>query len=101
MFVIPAPVSIYPFSSVRHSQYLTSIEQCADITFVAEPVFMITDCVNSTGVGGEAINQNPSPTNGTPSTTSVHPSVSSTAAAVKLTGSVMAAGILAMFGFIL
>lgn len=101
MFVLPALVSIYSFSSLRYSQYLTSIKQCADITFVAEPIFMITDCANSTGVGGEAIAHNASPTNGTPSTTSPHPSATSTGAAVKLTGSVMAAGVLAMFGFIL
>lgn len=96
--------SIYLFSSVRSvtaSTYLTLIKQCADITFVSEAPMMSSDCANSTGVGAEAATPANSPaTNGTPAS-SAHPGATSTGAASTLTGSVMAAGILAMFGFIL
>lgn len=97
MFVFPAPSQFIFLSN-------NPIKQCADITFTAEPIFMITDCVNSTGVGGEAAapveNASP-PTNSTPTTTSPPPGATSAGAASKLAGSVMVAGILAMFGFIL
>lgn len=94
----------YLFNSVRSvtaSTYLTSIKQCADITFVSDPPMMASNCANSTGVGAEAATPADSPaTNGTP-TGSAKPGATSTGAASTLTGGVMAAGILAMFGFIL
>lgn len=89
MFVLPTLTSINLASSI---QYLTSTKQCADITFSSDPIMMVSDCANSTGVGAEPA---------TPSKPDTPPAQTSTNAASKLTGGVVVAGILAVFGFVL